>query len=464
MVKSHVTRNMKHVTKIAAVSLVVILIMPSFASAALLQANNLDHIGSFKAPYIPWPTDAFDYGGTAISYNPARNSLFMVGHAWKQLLAEISIPELGGRSIILQPLVDSLEGKMGLINEPGANVQIGGTFPWGDKLIVSAFVYYDGNGTTILSHFIRPIDMSVTGQVQGPFRVGPLGGGFYGGSMASIPANWQGSFGGPVMTGLCCVAISGRTSLGPSAHSFDPNNISETGAKALVYYPLTNPTLGDGDPTTQYYSSSDAAKYMVMPEGSDSVLFFGRHGTGEYCYGPGTNDPALHMQPSGDGNVWCYDPTSSAKGPHNYPYYNYVWAYDANELAKVVRGEKQPWDVLPYATWNLNGLSGLYPVGAAYDSSTQRIYLSMYFGDGEYPLIEVLQINSLTPTPPPPPPPPTPQPIVGDINLDHIVNSIDYSILNSDWFTSNSRSDLNRDQIVNAIDYSLLNANWLRTW
>jgi hypothetical protein len=55
-------------------------------------------------------------------------------------------------------------------------------------------------------------------------------------------------------------------------------------------------------------------------------------------------------------------------------------------------------------------------------------------------------------------------PILGDINQDHIVNSIDYSILNSDWFTSNSRSDLNHDGLVNAIDYSLLNANWFRTW
>ncbi|MBX4205491.1 MAG: hypothetical protein KW788_04930, partial [Candidatus Doudnabacteria bacterium] len=55
-------------------------------------------------------------------------------------------------------------------------------------------------------------------------------------------------------------------------------------------------------------------------------------------------------------------------------------------------------------------------------------------------------------------------PLVGDINLDHIVNSIDYSILNSDWFTSNARSDLNHDGIVNAIDYSMLNANWFKTW
>ncbi|OGE75813.1 MAG: hypothetical protein A2895_01150 [Candidatus Doudnabacteria bacterium RIFCSPLOWO2_01_FULL_42_60] len=55
-------------------------------------------------------------------------------------------------------------------------------------------------------------------------------------------------------------------------------------------------------------------------------------------------------------------------------------------------------------------------------------------------------------------------PILGDINLDRIVNSVDYSILNSDWFTSAARSDLNSDGLVNAIDYSILNANWFRTW
>jgi hypothetical protein len=55
-------------------------------------------------------------------------------------------------------------------------------------------------------------------------------------------------------------------------------------------------------------------------------------------------------------------------------------------------------------------------------------------------------------------------PIVGDINADHIVNSIDYSILNSHWFTNDSSSDLNHDGLVNAIDYSILNANWFKTW
>jgi hypothetical protein len=58
----------------------------------------------------------------------------------------------------------------------------------------------------------------------------------------------------------------------------------------------------------------------------------------------------------------------------------------------------------------------------------------------------------------------TTQPLQGDINLDHIVNSIDYSSMNAKWFTTDSTCDLNHDGMVNALDYSILNGNWFGTW
>jgi hypothetical protein len=54
--------------------------------------------------------------------------------------------------------------------------------------------------------------------------------------------------------------------------------------------------------------------------------------------------------------------------------------------------------------------------------------------------------------------------VVGDINIDHIVNSLDYSILNAKWLTSDASSDLNADNIVNSLDFSILNGNWFKTW
>lgn len=49
----------------------------------------------------------------------------------------------------------------------------------------------------------------------------------------------------------------------------------------------------------------------------------------------------------------------------------------------------------------------------------------------------------------------------GDLNNDDIVNSLDFSLLNSKWLQADLIADINGDQIVNTIDYAILNGNWL---
>jgi hypothetical protein len=51
----------------------------------------------------------------------------------------------------------------------------------------------------------------------------------------------------------------------------------------------------------------------------------------------------------------------------------------------------------------------------------------------------------------------------GDTNQDNIVNSVDYSLLNSRWFSADLTTDLNRDGVVNSIDFSFMNQHWLVT-
>jgi hypothetical protein len=53
--------------------------------------------------------------------------------------------------------------------------------------------------------------------------------------------------------------------------------------------------------------------------------------------------------------------------------------------------------------------------------------------------------------------------ILGDINGDDTVNSIDWSIMSSDWGTANPRSDLNKDGTVDQLDYAILLSNWGKT-
>ncbi len=49
----------------------------------------------------------------------------------------------------------------------------------------------------------------------------------------------------------------------------------------------------------------------------------------------------------------------------------------------------------------------------------------------------------------------------GDLNNDGIINSLDWSEMNSNWWSNSYPSDINQDGVVNSIDFSWMNKNWL---
>ena len=205
------------------------------------------------------------------------------------------------------------------------------------------------------------------------------------GYMATVPVEWQSSLGAPALTGQCCLPIVSRTSYGPAVFAFDPAELGHgdaARATPLLYYPASHP-LGDWGTQNPYFNGSTEIRGLVLAEGTRSLLFFGRHGTGPFCYGTGDH---------------CGDPSSPAKGTHAYPYQYQVWAYDVLDLLQVKDGKKQPWEVKPYSTWSLdlpfmpsNGSVALN--GAAYDSATGRLFLSQAFGDRKQPLIHVFTVT-----------------------------------------------------------------------
>ena len=380
-------------------------------TSPLIQQSGLVYLGAFKLP--PWTSDAtsFSYGGTALGYNPARNSLFLVGHDQYQRTAEVAIPPLVqstslnalGTATFLQPFTDVTEGKLPSINPSDPNAKkIGGHLVYNGQLYVSGYSYYDGAGTQVLSHFVRPVSWTPTGQVQGPYQIGTLGAGFVSGYMTPIPPEWQSTFGGPALTGNCCLPIISRTSYGPAAFVFDPAALGHTTPvpdTPLVYYPSSHPTIGTWGGSWNpsggiFWDGSTVIRGLVFPSHSRSVLFFGTQGVGGFCYGQGTSDPTLAGQPvpGSSGVIYCYDPDNPYKGTHGYPYVAMVWAYDATDLLAVKQGQKQPWDVKPYATWTLP-LPFTSPQigGAAYDPATGKVYVSQQFGNGTDPVIQVFQ-------------------------------------------------------------------------
>src|SRR3989338_2949227 len=361
----------------------------------LIQQADLIHQGSFTLPDTLNTVGniGFGYVQGRLAFNPANNSLFMVGHVWDQQVAEISIPALGVVAGVIQTFRDPLEGRVALIN-PGdggrAEGQIGGMWVIGNKLILAVYSYYDGGGTAAFSHFVRSTNLS-TPSVQGPFKVGSGYAGDFAGYFTAITTEWQSALGGTLLNGACCHAIASLWSWGPAIGTVNPADLlaarNPSPATKLIFYPDTNPYTTRIEQSDFYNGTTEVNGALLVPN-TRTILFFGKHGTGFPTY-------------------------ISGGGPSAPPNRTQVWAFDVNEMIAVKNGTKQTYDVRPYATFAMPGINGDLMAGAAYDPATGRLFITEYAGDGVKARIHVYTIagTSSTPNPTPTPtPPPTPPP------------------------------------------------------
>ena len=56
----------------------------------------------------------------------------------------------------------------------------------------------------------------------------------------------------------------------------------------------------------------------------------------------------------------------------------------------------------------------------------------------------------------------TPALLAGDLNKDGVINSLDWSIMDTQWTKTSSNADINKDGKVNATDWGYLRKNWLQ--
>jgi len=397
--------------------------MPSAMSATdvLLQQSDITYLGAFR---VPNTNGEFNYGGRPIAFNPANNTLFIgngnVELVGREGIAEINIPALVNTSNLAsmntasyrQTFTNAFSGNLNSI-EPNQGAMFGGILLSGSKLIISGYGFYDATSGATKSHSSINANwtasgLGYSGLVTVAVPPAPQVG-YTGGYMCPIPTSWQAALGGTALTGMSNICIMSRTSFGPAAFSFDPTKVGSVNpvpGTALLYYDdnygqngatcATHWTLGDyssmegcnAGAVSPILSGSDLVTGVVFPEGSKSILYFGRHGD-TYCYGTGVD---------------CNDPDVSDKGTHGYPYHYRIWAYNAEDLAAVKSGTKKPWEVKPYSYWNLDDklpfLAWKKQVnGATYDPATKRIYMSQDHGDGSAPLIQVFSVN-VTASPP----------------------------------------------------------------
>jgi hypothetical protein len=260
-------------------------------------------------------------------------------------------------------------------------------------LIISAWDYYDASNKQIYSHWKRPLNLSTTGQVTGPYRLhdaaATIKAGFVSGWQFDISAAWQTALGAKVICGNGTINNIARCSYGPAAFGFDPARLGVDDPVIVtpyMYYPQAHPTLGawNSSPPTGY-NGTVQLHGGCFPEGFDTVIFWSNIGTAPWGYGPPTSDPALVGTMAPSGQIYVYEPLTeygnlcrAGTGPHAWPYVHRMWLYDVNDFVAAENGSVAPWEVLPYATVDFDvpfqGCSRQFG-GVAYDPSTQRIYV-----------------------------------------------------------------------------------------
>ena len=266
----------------------------------LVQFADLIYAGAFRLPDPFVNGDGFTIGGRPVAYNPARNSLFIGSRAGR--LAEVTIPTPVNSANVnalpfasfLQGFYDPTEGNLWQIAADGASID--GILVHGDRLYGSASIYYDANNTQRVSHYSRSTTLTAPSFV-GMATVGQSDmTGFVSGFMANVPAEWQAKLGAPAITGQCCLPIAWRTSWGPSAFAWNPQQlgaVTRCRRRRCSTIPTRITRSGTGTrpvpPTAARRKSTASRSSPARARCSTSAAT----APVPFCYGNGTSDQSL---------------------------------------------------------------------------------------------------------------------------------------------------------------------------
>lgn len=352
----------------------------------LLSIDDFDYTGAYRLSSAEFGESNLNYAVGTLAYNPERHSLFIVGHAHHDGVAEFAIPTpvkgetLEELPVVEQPEQDFVRFLNAVPNgNPDSLDRITGMLVVEGQLIINAEKWYDASGsaqdTTLV---VREADNLTASPVDGYFQM--EGRATAAGYMAPIPSHWEPAFGGTHLTGWASnYSIISRYSVGPSLFVFDPDEILDT------------PPITEGPISTQKFmafphSTGDylAADALETQEGSASPLwnFLSRAVYGVIIPGSRTfavfgSSGGVH---SGIGYKITQDNDNLCGGYCAYQsddYYNYYWFFDLQDILDAT----EPHAIQPYAygAWEVpfdnNGSHSI--IGGAYDFDSRVLYLAL---------------------------------------------------------------------------------------
>ncbi len=360
-----------------------------------LSLDDLHYEGAFRLPADTFGASSLNYSQGPIAYNAAAHSLYIVGHSHDQAIAEFALPPLVNSAIItdlnmatapLQPFSTVID--RAATGNPQAIDRIGGLayIDTADTpfLLINGYEYYDADVDVTHSTLVARAPAALDTAAIDGFYAFAGGAGHTSGWLSPIPAAWQAALGGRYITGSSSgIPIISRTSVGPSAFVFDPDQF-ETGTAGtisttkLLDFSLENRLHSDLDNAAgdnDLWTHLSRAVYGLIVPGTRTYLTIGQSA--------GHESGVCYKCVQDDGNL-CggYCP------PDSNDYYHYYWLWDVDDLVAVKNGVLAAHDVRPYEY-------GRFPTpfatralgGGSYDPASGILYMTVQEADraqGEY--------------------------------------------------------------------------------
>ncbi len=357
----------------------------------LMAIDDLVFTGAFRLKNGDFGVSNINYAVGALAYNPANDSLFIVGHANQSAVAEYPIPEAGMQPAVadlpesadpLQPFADVLAATTD--GNPDSLDRITGMMVVDGALIVNAETWYDAPGDNTYTTLVVPDVDNLGANVGGFFRLD--GAVHAGGYMSPIPAAYQEAFGAGYLTGWSSVySIVSRYSVGPSLWTFDSADLLDPGlssgesvtATAFMNFGFSEGRLGDRaveyapqgqagpfEPASPLWNILSRGRYGFIVPGTRTFAVIGSTG--------GLENGIGYKAVQDDGNL-CGGPCPYTAGDS----YNYYWLFDVDEIL----GADNVFDPRPYdyGKWSVpydNGGANKV-IGATFDPDGGVLYVAL---------------------------------------------------------------------------------------
>ena len=384
---------------------------PTFtpASSRLVQPGDLQYIGAFRLPDGAARPRTFEYGGNAMTFNPAGDaggandgfpgSLFIMGHErmpYGELpdgnqVAEINIPApLDSRDVNALPQSGFLQNFRNVANGFFVGLdeipRVGMTYldapATGPKIHIAWGQHFQPD-TPAASHAWFEPNLAAP-NMRGTWFVGNQSLYSVNGYLFEIPAAWASQHANARPLGAGRYTNGGWSGMGPALFAYKPwIDASGTPASNGTHLPETTLLLYAKSTDTdnieralanyQHTDEWEGGAWLTTASGKSAVIFAGTKGTGaKYWYGfinpAGPQLPCVYAEAVAEftacrlaNGAPCppQDLTECAGHTSERGWWGsrmdaQIIFYDPQDLARVAAGQMQSWEPQPYASLDLD--------------------------------------------------------------------------------------------------------------